>query len=126
MTDLDLLKWVAEELLGWEPAKYPTSKHLWHDESGRGYFGGDLQSWHGIGLVVEAMEKRGFHWEKSPYGFRFYLPTQPDHLSFPWVYSHKIHTSVFAAAKRTMHSRGIGGIRQGVSHDCSVEQPCDL
>ena len=63
MTDQDreLLKWVAEELLGWKPGKYAAPNYLlWHDKLGQGYFESDLQSWHGIGLVVEEMEKRGF------------------------------------------------------------------
>ena len=59
--DRELLKWVAEELLGLKPGKYAAPDYLlWHDKSGRGYFESDLQSWHGIGVVVEEMERRGW------------------------------------------------------------------
>ena len=61
MTDHEtkLLKWVAEVLLGLKPGKYAAPGYLlWHDKSGQGYFESDLQSWEGIGLVVEEMGKR--------------------------------------------------------------------
>ena len=64
MTDHEakLLKWVAEELLRLKPGKYAAPDYLlWHDKSGKGYFESDLQSWHGIGLVVEEMERREWY-----------------------------------------------------------------
>ena len=63
MTDHDreLLKWVAEELGGWQK----TPKHdVWAADNWDLMLGfphpDKLQSWHGIGLVVEAMAKRDY------------------------------------------------------------------
>ncbi len=65
MTDHDheLLKWVAEELLGWKPKEgeiylrqstiFPANRKAREAVSLK-----LLQSWHGIGLVVEAMDHR--------------------------------------------------------------------
>ena len=60
----ELLKWVAEELLGWEPAHFGMSdgeiKLRWWVSEGKKIGPGYLESWHGIGLVVGEMERRGF------------------------------------------------------------------
>ena len=64
MTDHEtkLLKWVAEELLGWiRTANAPEfDGWIYRDSPNERHFGKDLESWHGIGLVVEAMNRRGF------------------------------------------------------------------
>jgi len=68
-TDHDLLRWVAE-FLGWKylpperltPAREEMTRECW--KMGDRLYSYDLafhlQSWHGIGLVVEAMEKRDY------------------------------------------------------------------
>jgi len=50
-----VLRWVAEELLGWTPS---SDRLAWLSPD-RIYGVDELQSWHGIGLVVAAMERRG-------------------------------------------------------------------
>ena len=73
MTDheRELLKWVAEELLGWQKVLSPSKMagtERWMvsllDHPARWYEIEEmLESWHGIGLVVEAMEKRDLYLE---------------------------------------------------------------
>ena len=58
----ELLKWVAEELLGWRFVTgywYPPKT----EDHGFSPFAleAHLESWHGIGLVVEAMAKRDLY-----------------------------------------------------------------
>lgn len=65
-----LCRWVAEELLGWKehsltPGIFPEDTYTEGWQRPDGYFLLDqkkelliLQSWHGIGLVIEAMSKR--------------------------------------------------------------------
>ena len=60
MTDheRELLKWVAEELLGWRRMS-DAKGGRYSDGDGRWWLD-ELGSWHGIGLVVEEMSRRGF------------------------------------------------------------------
>jgi len=60
----ELLKWVAEELLGWEASGIGWVKvtELLHGTVDRTYLEPVyLRSWHGIGLVVEEMAKRDLY-----------------------------------------------------------------
>ena len=65
--DRDLLKWIAEELLGWkhDPGWHNSDLYWWRQEDelrpGRREPLTYFQSWHGIGLVVEEMERRGWY-----------------------------------------------------------------
>ena len=99
----EVLRWVAEELLGLKPGKYAAPDYLlWHDKSGQGYFESDLQSWHGIGLVVEEMERRGYWLEllagSDPewYASFFKRITQGEGQSkYPWF-------AVYEAARKAV------------------------
>ena len=55
--DRELLKWVAEELGGWV---FPGETDSVTRMKAERFAFEKLQSWGGIGLVVEAMEKRGW------------------------------------------------------------------
>ena len=100
MTDHDreLLEWVAEELLGWEPAHFGMSdgeiKLRWWVSEGKKIGPGYLESWHGIGLVVDAFKSgKGHVWK-----FNHYLEEGYDHwwlIREPW-------THVFEAARKAV------------------------
>ncbi len=61
--DRELLKWVAEELLGWTPAPKGNYQHTEGRLIGAPSLWTKLQSWHGIGLVVEEMERREWYFQ---------------------------------------------------------------
>ena len=67
--DRELLKWVAEELLGWRRMS-DAKGGRYSDGDGRWWLD-ELGSWHGIGLVVEEMQRRGCKWH-----FESYLQTK--------------------------------------------------
>ena len=54
-TELEILKWVAEELLGFTKS---SGMRTYNEGTLR-----QLRSWHGIGLVVEEMERRGWYFQ---------------------------------------------------------------
>ena len=53
-SNTDLVRWVAEELLGWTPS---MDRLAWLGPD-RIYGQADLESWHGIGLVFHAMKRQ--------------------------------------------------------------------
>ena len=91
--DHELLKWVAEELLGWQKVLSPSKMagtERWMvsllDHPARWYEIEEmLESWHGIGLVVEAIGKKDAEIQRE---FLRYLP---DHCAWiitwerPWI-----------------------------------------
>jgi hypothetical protein len=108
----ELLKWIAEELLGWKYIPEATVNCCWKDRLGNPKWIEDLPGWPGIGLVIAEMERRGFEWEMSrtfvtaspTYGCRFYLPNRTNHVAFPWVYAVESHDAVFAAARKSVEA----------------------
>ena len=108
MTDpeRELLKWVAEELLGWV---FPGETDSVTRMKAERFAFEKLQSWGGIGLVVEEMEKRGwigFILERTfPYlsDERYYLSSFFGHEK-PFVRERgtKPWFAVFGAARKAM------------------------
>ena len=106
----DTLKWIAEELLGFEKTG-DLNNLIYRHPTRHGAYGvwkiklDDLQSWHGIGLVVEAMERRGWKLtlQKSSsemVGWVASFWTGPDIAAAeagdePWI-------AVFAAARKAV------------------------
>jgi len=100
-----LLKWVAEELLGFSCV--PEVKYMTPQEYHHPYFGyvtlSWFESWNGIGLVVAEMERRGQADEKLLIRFRWRLE-ETDLESTPWWHlpiPEKWH-HVFAAARKAV------------------------
>jgi hypothetical protein len=87
MTDT-LLKWVAEELLRWPYTEGFVSQ-------------GQLQSWHGIGLVVDAMARQSppEQWE------RFIQLMEEPHEQGPWWAGPAPWDHAFAAARKAVEGR---------------------
>jgi len=101
-----VLKWIAEELLGWESTGIGSSLPWWDPANHRFRGEHDLQSWHGVELVVEEMERRGKLDEKLLTRFRWRLE-ETDLESTPWWHlpiPEKWH-HVFAAARKAVEER---------------------
>lgn len=115
--DTQLLKWVAEELLGWEYT--PVSTHFgdayffkkYKAECSEKQMYETLKSWHGIGLVVEEMERRGW----TLVSILHYYAESPPIVEVKFVHRttkkpaygigrsiEKLHEPVFAAAKKAV------------------------
>ncbi len=100
--DRELLKWVAEELLGWDhrlsPSKIPGTDRWWSPDGiswQRHEMERHLQSWHGIGLVVEAFKAGNGNINR----FNHYLEEGYDHwwlIREPWIH-------VFEAALKAVN-----------------------
>ena len=110
-----LLKWITEELLGYNQYLGPRPFHGVGWIKGSDVFTLDtLLSWHGIGLVVAEMERRGWHIELSredsasgnkwraafvhPEGEIGYRALHAARGLEPWV-------AVFAAARKAVEGR---------------------
>ena len=68
----ELLKWVAEELLGWV---FPGETDSVTRMKAERFAFEKLQSWHGIGLVVEKMWQRKFFfdlWKRGDWHAEFH------------------------------------------------------
>src|SRR3990172_1631540 len=106
-----LLKWVAEELLGFEKTG-DLNNLIYRHPTRHGAYGvwkiklDDLQSWHGIGLVVEEMERLGY----PLFVIRKLQTTLLYEASFGAIYSDEKQSNfhnepwlaVFAAARRAV------------------------
>ena len=108
MSDLvrELLKWMAEELLGW--TIYPSERKFRKGKLEQ------LQSWHGIGLVVEEMEKRGWYFgsfdrsilknnkgdRRLEWSANFYR--EGDFEGQNWMPSHQPWFAVYEAARKAV------------------------
>ena len=95
MTDheCELLKWVAEELLGWEVVQQSFHGGKWYNRK-TGTPLETLQSWDGIGLVIQCFKDgKGDMWK-----FNQYLEEGYDQWWFikdPWLH-------VFHAARKAV------------------------
>jgi hypothetical protein len=106
----DDLRWVAVELLGWDVAfegaewvRIAPHPHGAYDSLKR-----SLESWHGIGLVIEAMKKQPI---KIRYEFGDILWRE---LHAPW-WANLTPEKVFTAARRAVE----GVTSDGGSNDGS-------
>ena len=61
MTDDELLRWAAEDVLGWLPNVWHGDSR-WLTESAARRFDDDLLGWPGFGLAVTEIERRGWGW----------------------------------------------------------------
>jgi len=120
-----LLKWIAEELLGWRhhPAGpvFPSLEEWTHPDIFEtltfDQLTDYLQSWHGIGLVVEEMERRGWlvrivrlyssEFARTVWGVSFVMNSCPEarletmyHPTFDFILSE----AVFAAARKAVEA----------------------
>jgi len=118
----DTLKWIAEELLGFEKTG-DLNNLIYRHPTRHGAYGvwkiklDDLQSWHGIGLVVEEMERRGWlvrivrlyssEFARTVWGVSFVMNSCPEarletmyHPTFDFILSE----AVFAAARKAVEA----------------------
>ena len=102
-----LLKWVAEELLGFEKTG-DLNNLIYRHPTRHGAYGvwkiklADLQSWHGIGLVVEEMERRGFNCDLSSLDQSWMVTFNGKTDGRAFYYEGKPWLAVFAAARKAV------------------------
>jgi len=88
-----LLKWIAEELLGFTDLWFLNDGDIAFEDElhGRRH----LKSWHGVGLVVEAMKKQ-------PIENRVDFNEDLEEMILPWWNQEEPWLAVFAAARNAV------------------------